>query len=292
MKIGLALPVRELDGGQRSFAAIVDDAVRAEELGFDSVWAMDHVFIDRDDARRWGGPDPMTLLTYIAARTQRVQLGTLVLCAAFRPPAQLAREAKALAEAAAGRLLLGLGSGWHQPEFDAFDFPFDHLVGRFSDYLEVLSRLLADGRGDFAGPYHSLRGGQVFGTAAPPLWVAASGPRMLSLTARFAAGWNSAWHGTDMARFTTNLANLDAALAATDRSRRDIEISAGVYVVPGAAPAATPEVISGTSAEIADGLRRYRDAGAQHLILSLSGAPFGAFAPPTLEATAEAISRL
>ncbi|GAC1616362.1 MAG: LLM class flavin-dependent oxidoreductase [Candidatus Dormibacteraceae bacterium] len=293
MKVGLALPVRELGGtGARPFRAIVDDAIRAEKLGFDSVWIADHVFIDRDGLRRTGGPDPLTLLTYVAARTERVQLGTLVLCAAFRPPVQLAREARALAEASSGRLLLGVGSGWHQPEFDAFGIPFDHLVGRFSDYLEVLSRLFADGPADFSGPYHSLRGGQVFGSAAPPLWIAAFGPRMLSLTARFGAGWNTAWLGPDTAKFTGQLAALDTALAAAGRSRAEIEISAGLLVLPGPPAGPLPDVITGGPDEIATALRAYRDAGAQHLILSLAAVPFGAFEPALLDAAAEAIARI
>src|SRR5438067_5669308 len=177
MKIGITIAAADLAPRRaRTFHEMVDDAVEAERLGYDSVWVMDHVLVERDGSRSPAGPDPMTLLSYIAARTERVELGTLVLCAAFRPPAQLAREAKALQEASGGRLLLGVGAGWHQPAFDAFGFPFDHLVGRFEEYLEVLTRLLGDGPSDFKGRYQRLDRGQVFGLSLPPPWVAAFGP--------------------------------------------------------------------------------------------------------------------
>ncbi|MDQ6692609.1 MAG: LLM class flavin-dependent oxidoreductase, partial [Candidatus Dormibacteraeota bacterium] len=153
MKVGVTVAANDVSGRRRSMRQMVDQAVRAEELGYDSVWVMDHIFIDRGTHVTDPGPDPMVLLGQIAARTSRVELGTLVLCAPFRPPVQLAREAKALQEASGGRLILGVGAGWHQPEFEAFGFPYDHRVGRFEDYLEVLTRLLRDGQSSYQGTY-------------------------------------------------------------------------------------------------------------------------------------------
>jgi alkanesulfonate monooxygenase SsuD/methylene tetrahydromethanopterin reductase-like flavin-dependent oxidoreductase (luciferase family) len=134
------------------------DAVAAEGLGYDSVWVMDHFFIERGGRRVLGGPEPLAFLNHVAARTERIELGTLVLSAPFRAAAQLAREARTLETASGGRFILGIGAGWHQPEFDAFGFPFDHLVTRLEEYLETLIPLLDHGA--------------VFGDPAPLPWIA------------------------------------------------------------------------------------------------------------------------
>ena len=275
MKVGVTIPAADLATGRpRSFQEMVADVVSAEALGYDSAWVMDHVLLERDGVRSAAGPEPLTLLGYLAGRTERIGLGTLVLCAPFRPPAQLAREAKTLQQASGGRFLLGVGAGWHQPEFDAFGFPFDHLVGRFEEYLEVLTRLLGDGPADFEGSYQVLRKGEIFGGPAPRAWVAGSGPRMLRLTGRLAGGWNSAWHGPDPALFGSRLAAVEAALTAAARQRSELEASAGLFVLPGAAQDPQGEVIGGSPELIVNVLQDYQAAGCDHAILNFAPRPF------------------
>src|ERR1700741_3673359 len=96
-------------------ADIARQAARAEDLGYDSVWVMDHLLIQRG-SRRVTAHDPLISLAHVAAATRRITIGTLVLCMPFRHPAQLAREASALADSSAGRFVLGIGCGWHRPE--------------------------------------------------------------------------------------------------------------------------------------------------------------------------------
>ena len=308
MKVGLTIAAGDLAPRRaRAFAEMVEEAVEAERLGYDSVWVMDHILIERDGSRSPAGPEPMTLLAYIAARTERIQLGTLVLCAAFRPPAQVAREAKALQEASGGRLLLGVGSGWHQPEFDAFGFPFDHRVGRFEEYLEVLTRLLGDGAGDFEGGYHRLLGGQVFGPPVPAPWVAAFGPRMLSIAGRLAGGWNTAWHGPDTTTFAAGLARVEAALAAAGRARSELVASAGVFAVPlegaelaeaerrllaAGQPGLAGRVVSGRPEAVVEELLGYARAGCEHLVLNFSPSPFRSLEPGLAARLAPLLDRL
>src|SRR5262249_13544353 len=154
--------------------------------GFDSAWVMDHVFLERPGGRI-GGHDPFALLAFAAARTSRVGLGTLVACPAFRTTGQLARESAALADASRGRFVLGLGAGWHRPDFGAFGYPFDHLVGRFEEQRAATRALLAGGRVTGQSRSVRLRDAEVLSTAPPPaIWVAGAGPRMLRLTARCA----------------------------------------------------------------------------------------------------------
>src|SRR4051794_8924523 len=172
MKIGVALPRSDWpDGRVWSFQEIVDYALRAEAAGYDSVWTNDHYFLEYAGPRRPGGPEPMVLLSYLAGKTSRVELGTMVLCALFRDPGQLAREARALADLSDGRLILGIGAGWHGAELEAFGLPTDYLYSRFEEYVDALLPLLAGERVDHDGRYQTLRGAEVFGSAAPPVWI-------------------------------------------------------------------------------------------------------------------------
>ena len=292
MKVGVTIPAYELATGRaRSFGEMLEEAVAAENLGYDSVWVMDHIIIERNGRRSFAGPEPLTFLSHVAARTERVALGTLVLCPPFRPPAQLAREAKTLQAASDGRFLLGIGAGWHQPEFDAFGFPFDHLVSRLEEYVEVLNRLLGSGPQDYEGRYQVLRKGEVFGDPAPLPWIAAAGPRMLRLTGRLAGGWNGAWYGPDPATFRERLTEVEAALAAAGRQRSELSASAGIFALPGTTED-RPGVITGSAVEVAEALVGYREAGCDHAILNFAPAPFSQVDPGLSALLAPLLDRL
>ncbi len=119
-------------------------ATRAEELGFDGVWAFDHFqpYPARDDSpvlEAW------TTLAALAQVTQRVVLGTLVTCAAYRPPAVTVKMAQNLHMLSGGRLCFGVGAGWDEPEFDSLDIPFG-TAGERSDRLEEVLRLARTAR--------------------------------------------------------------------------------------------------------------------------------------------------
>jgi len=276
----------------RPVAEIVAQARQAESLGYDSVWVMDHVFIER----RWGrvlAVDPMLCLAAVAAATKKITVGTLVLSHAFRQVVQLAREASALAEIAAGRFVLGLGTGWHKPEFDALGLPFDHLVSRLEEGFEPLRGLLRGERVNAEGRWLRLDDASVAVTAAPPpVWIAAEGPRMLALAAR-ADGWNHAyWGAEDPTRFTEALRGLHDALDRAGRPLSSVVTSASIACVLEGWDEAQdgfrePELAVGDAPALARVVRRYRDAGADNVILSLSPDPYADIDAGVLERSAE-----
>jgi len=272
-------------------ADIARQAREAEELGFDSAWVMDHVLIQRGD-RRVMAHDPMLVLAHAAAATSRITLGTLVLCHAFRHAGQLAREASALADSSGGRFVLGLGAGWHRPEFDALGLPFDHRVGRLEEAVPPLRALLRGERVSVDGRWLKLSEASIPVTSAPPpVWIAADGPRMLAVAAR-AEGWTHAnWGAADPSAFRGAGKRLDAELDKIGRDRAEIERSASIACVPGgwrrvAGAFSEPEVETGEVERLAEVVRGYAGAGAQHVILSLSPDPFAELDPDLLERTA------
>jgi probable F420-dependent oxidoreductase len=131
-------------------------AVKAEELGFDSVWVWDHIFLGVDPP--FPLIDPLTLLSAVAARTTRIKLGTGVLVLPLRNPVVLAKELSSLDLISGGRLLLGMASGWYKREFDAVGVPFNER-GRIMDRnLEILHRLWTEEQVNGEYPPHRLRG--------------------------------------------------------------------------------------------------------------------------------------
>jgi len=250
-------------------------ALAAEEHGLDSVWGADHL-IYRENGETEGIHESWTLLTAVAAITSRVEIGPLVLALPFRNPALTAKMAIELDEISGGRLILGVGCGWHQPEFDAFDYPFDHRVSRFAEGLEILMPMLRGESVTFEGRYHAARDvialPPPIRAGGPPVLIAGKQPRMLDLVARHAHQWNAAWYGDPRGaeELRTRLANLGRALEAADRDPSTLTTTAGIFVAFEGAEDDVPErAMGGSTQEIADALARYEELGISHLIAHL-----------------------
>ena len=165
----------------------------AEEVGFDSLWTRQLRSTDSDTKARPRGGEPDALAR--AAITERVELGTLVLATGWRNPALLAKMADTVDEISGGRLILGLGAGYHLREYEAFGYPFDHRVSRFEEAITILHTLLRSGEIDYRGRFYSARDCELRPRGprrdGPPLLIGTIKPRMLGLTARFADYWNA-----------------------------------------------------------------------------------------------------
>ena len=278
MKIGLMLPIGEDEATGRppSFDHLRDMTLAAEDGGLDSVWCADHVlFRGSEEPKTRGIHEAWTILTALAAVTQRVELGPLVLCVPFRNPALTAKMAATFDEVSGGRLVLGLGCGWHQPEFDAFGYPFDHRVGRFEEALGVMLPMLRDGSATFTGRWHRAERADLAPPhprdGGPPIMIAGKQPRMLELVARHADQWNAAWYGhPDQAdELRERLANLRAALDAAGRDPATLVLTAGVFVAVAEDDDAPETAMRGSVEEIADALAGYDALGISHLIVHL-----------------------
>jgi alkanesulfonate monooxygenase SsuD/methylene tetrahydromethanopterin reductase-like flavin-dependent oxidoreductase (luciferase family) len=230
VKVGVILPVG--GSGERSWPRVLELAQRAEAAGLDAVWLPDHFFYRDPQGVIHGVHDAWTLLSAVAAVTERVELGPLVLCSSFHSPGVVANAAVTLDDVSRGRLVLGLGAGWHDPEYEAFGFPTDHRVGRFAEALEIVARLVRGEHVTFEGEYHRV----IDAALAPPparpipILVASFKTRMLRLTARWADAWNTAWYTAPNERLVEAVRALEAALAAEGRDPAAVERTVGVEV--------------------------------------------------------------
>lgn len=277
MKVGIVLGTMEgaLQGRTPTFRDLQEMALAAERAGLDSIWLCDHLiyrFPEREETGIW---EVFTMLSALAAVTTSITLGTIVVCTSFRPPALVAKMADTIDEISGGRLVLGLGAGWHQPEYQAFGYPFDHLAGRFEEAIQIIVPLLREGKVDFHGQYYEVdncvlrpRGPSRNG---PSILIAGRRPRMLQLTARYADAWNTAWHMEAKAA-KERFEEFKGVCATVGRDISAIDLTVGTRIGLGGAveEEGDQKIISGTPEAIANSLQGFADEGTAHLIAGLN----------------------
>ncbi len=234
-----------------------------EALGFDSVWDCDHF-------QRPSIPDApylegWTSLAALAALTSRIRVGVLVTSNTFRHPTLLAKQAATLDHVSGGRLELGIGTGWYQPEHERFGLPFPdppELVARFREAVEVVDRLLRQDVTTYEGRYYQVREAPFrpapIQRPRPPFTLGAHGPKMLRIVAEYADRWNS--YGTE-AEIRERNALLDEQCAAMGRDPSEIIRSLyGWTLKLSADPWASPE-------SFLDIVGRYRAVGIDEFLM-------------------------
>jgi alkanesulfonate monooxygenase SsuD/methylene tetrahydromethanopterin reductase-like flavin-dependent oxidoreductase (luciferase family) len=276
LRIGVQLPEVER---QVRWTEVMAMARAAEESGFASVWVGDHLLYCATAERSERGPhEAWTMLSALAAVTERVELGPLVACAAFHPPAVLAKMAATIGEISGGRFVLGIGAGWNTEEFDAFGLPHDKLVGRFAEAFPIIRGLLAGERVSASGTYASAADAVLLPEPPRvPIMIGSNGPRMLSIALPHADAWNTWWedYGNTAEGFASLNDRISAAAVDAGREPGDILRSACALVMLDASAPERPIVpeappITGTPTQIATRLRELHEAGADDIILVLS----------------------
>jgi probable F420-dependent oxidoreductase len=311
MKLGMMLPIGSgvLGGGRTArWSELREMAKLAEAVGFESLMVPDHLLFRQSPP----GNDPMvhlppgktrgiweawSVLSAAAEATSRIQLGPLMACASFRNPTLLAKMAATLDEISGGRLVLGLGAGWHEPEYHAFGFPFDRRVSRFEEALQIIVTLLREGRIDFQGQYYQARDCELLPRGprpgGPPIMIGAQKPRMLRLVARHADIYDTDYqYGAEAV--VQRYAALGAACADVGRDPKTLTRSTAtrVAVATGSAPDPTWQVSPprdgiaeyaldgarfaaryGTPDELAAYLRTFVAAGAERITVNVVDPP-------------------
>ena len=230
-----------------SYAEMRAAAVAAEAAGFDGIWTWDHLR-DPESGAASSVPEVWTTLAALAEATRRVTLGPLVLNVGMRRPGLLANMAATLQQVSGGRLLLGLGAGGSRStpyvvEQEAIGMPVEPdgvRAQRVAEACEVLRRLWAGDRGDFAGTHYRLTrpDGFLRSDPPPPIVVGGFGPRMAEIAGRCADGFNTQARHPQLAELVA-LARAAHARAGHDPARFLVTVFAGLadgWLSAGASP--------------------------------------------------------
>jgi probable F420-dependent oxidoreductase len=187
-QFGIVLPI---SGNHSDTNHVAKLAEAAEEAGFDLLLVWDHYMLPSTNRTL----EAWVTLAYLAGKTSRLRLGTCVTPIPFRPPGLLAKMVATLDVASGGRAILGVGAGWHRPEFEGYSRWDDARVrvAKTREGLELILRLWQEGRVDFQGRYYRAEGAVLEPKPVqkphPPLWFGTTGPYMMRLAARMGDGW-------------------------------------------------------------------------------------------------------
>jgi alkanesulfonate monooxygenase SsuD/methylene tetrahydromethanopterin reductase-like flavin-dependent oxidoreductase (luciferase family) len=276
-EIGVVLPLMQEgpDRMTRRWAEIRQLALRAEQIGFDSIWTPDELLWRTEDGPPRGFWEGVAMAGAVAAVTSRTKVGTWVMAALHRNPAIIAKVAETLDEISGGRFVFGLGAGHEWPgQARAFGLPEDHIFGRFEEALEIIIPLLRGGHADFEGTWHAARDlpQQPVGPRpdAIPILIGGNGPRGQRAAVRHADIYSC--YIEELAHIdevAPRLASLEEICVEVGRDPSTLGRSVGVVVQPLESGGARPDAISGSAEEIADAFRSFRDGGFTRLEIML-----------------------
>ena len=254
MHIGISLPVRELKddlGAVKAFAQMADD------VGYTHLRVPDQVFRPRSGHLH----EPLMLLSYVAAVTERIELVPSVIVAPARQTVLLAKQLATLDRLSNGRVRLGVGVGGSTAEYQALGEDFHRRGARCEEQIDLLRRLWSDREVDFAGRWDVVRGAGIdpLPVRPIPIWIGAAGvpvPRIRQRIGRQADGW---FVLCSPEQFDASKADIDAAAEAAARDPAAIGMEAGVAVV------------GPRQAEWKDRVVGWRSKGLTHLCLRTLG---------------------
>jgi alkanesulfonate monooxygenase SsuD/methylene tetrahydromethanopterin reductase-like flavin-dependent oxidoreductase (luciferase family) len=302
MHLGLALPQFDFSVPGETplqWPSVVRWAQAAEAAGLDSVWLADHLFWSIE---KYGGPpgtssalDPLVALGGVARATSRIGLGTLVLCSPLRPPAVAAKAMATVDVLSGGRLTVGLGAGWYEPEFRAAEVPFERpglRLAQLAEATEVFKAMFEGGLG--AAPCNPRPAQR----PRPAVFIGGRGDRLLDVVARHADGWNTGWVMTPDA-YRLRIEVLERACEKASRDPATVERSLNFYALVGEdeadlrrryerlQQAAPPGVLDGVPLEtwradklvgtvdqVADQVAEWSALGVSQLVASVGALPF------------------
>ncbi|HQW52357.1 MAG TPA: LLM class F420-dependent oxidoreductase [Tepidiformaceae bacterium] len=270
MRYGVAIPQANQFASPEALRAM---ARAIEDLGFDSIWVSDHVIVPEGSGYiPEFMTEPLAVLAYLAAETRHVTIGTSVLIVPYRDPVFVAKFLSSVDYLSNGRLVMGAGAGWLEPEFAALGVPFAERGKRTDEYLRVIRNLWETETSSFAGEYKNYEKMRMFPKAAAsrkgtiPIWVGGNGKASI----RRAAGLGDGWHPLNLGpeEFPEYLGRYRAACERFGKTPGPVCLRH----MPGGRtrPDGGRWPLSGTPEEQAADIRTYASAGLDELMLSLN----------------------
>jgi probable F420-dependent oxidoreductase len=282
LRLGIGLP-QVFPGAKVDTDLICRFAQRAESLGYDDLWLTDSVLGGQ------GVLEPVTLLTYAAALTQRIRLGVSVIILNYRNPVQLAKAIATLDQLSGGRVTVGVGLGGGTRMYPAFGVSEERPVARFTESLRVMRALWSEERVDRQSDFWRLENlamePKPLQQPRLPVWIGGHVPAALRRAVRLGDGWMGAGSSRNES-FFTEIAEVRRHLEESGRDAATFTLSKRVYIAVdndeakarerlgagltrqyGTMRLAEGTGVAGTAQQCAEALRSMRDAGLQHLLL-------------------------
>jgi alkanesulfonate monooxygenase SsuD/methylene tetrahydromethanopterin reductase-like flavin-dependent oxidoreductase (luciferase family) len=268
-ELGIVLPLMQFGPEMTTvrWSEIQAMAGRAEAIGFDTIWTPDELLWRMEEGPTRGVWEGVSMAGAVAAVTSRAKVGTWVMSALHRNAGIIAKAAETLDEISGGRFVFGLGAGHEWPgQAHAFGLPEDQIFARFDEALQVIIPLLRGGHADFEGTWHSARDlpQRPVGPRPNriPILIGGNGPKGQRHAVRHADIYScyvEARAHVDEVR--PRLESLDAICAEVGRDPSTLGRSVGVVVLPLEPAGQRASAISGSTEEIADAFRSFRDGG-------------------------------
>lgn len=278
MKFGICLPIRlSLEAKDN-----VEIAKSAEILGFDSIWASDHVVMPEKHLGSFSEVfyDPFMLLSYIAAETSSIKLGTSVIILPYRNPVVVAKMIATLDQLSEGRVVFGVGPGWMREEYDALSVPFSKRGARTNEYIEAIKELWISDEPSYDGEFCSFSNIKFYPKPLqkphPPIFIAGASDYAIKRAVEYGNGWQPTWvspqdvkegisklkniaeeKGKDLSSFTYSVRNRLDIVGSDYNSVKD----------RGAEVDDPPYLLRGTAPEITEYIRQYKNLGVSHIVL-------------------------
>ena len=276
MKFGVTIPN---NWGVEDPKQVLEFGPLAESLGYDSVWVMDHLFNTgyiRERLEDKPYYHPMSTLSYLAATTSKVTLGTSVLVLPYHNPVELAKYAATLDQISGGRVTLGVGVGAMTEEFDALGISMRERGPLTNEYIDIMKELWSSHlpkyqskRWDFSDLYFSPKPAQ----SSIPIWVGGSSPGAIKRTALRGDGWHPTGVSAESYALTKHEIMEAATAAGRDASAMTwaTRLEVEVHGRPSSERASTRTRLPGDNSEMmVAGIKAYQDAGVDHMVLALN----------------------
>src|SRR5579864_2284671 len=269
MKIGITVPN---NWGVDNVHDVVALGQQAEQLGFDSIWTMDHLFNigfvrDRLDDKPYF--HPLGILSFLAAKTTTITLGTSVIVLPYHNPIELAKYSATLDQLSGGRFILGVGAGGMREESDALGLDFHRRGAIASEMMRVMRELWTSDMPAFSGAiwrFDSLRFSPKPVQRPMPIWVGGASPGAMKRAATLGDGWHPSGISPENYRSGAEQIKRMAAAAGRDPGQISLSVRAAIRLNP---PSGAPlSRFDGSSQDMVNAIGDYARVGVEHVVLA------------------------
>jgi len=269
MKIGITVPN---NWGVEDVREVIALGVQAEQLGFDSIWTMDHLFnigFVRDRLENKPYFHPLGILSFLAARTTTITLGTSVMVLPYHNPIELAKYSATLDQLSGGRFVLGVGAGGTREESDALGLDFHRRGAIANEMMQVMRELWTSEMPAFRGAnwrFDNLRFSPKPVQRPLPMWVGGASPGAMKRAATLGDGWHPNGLSSENYRAGAEKIKEMALRAGRDPGQICLSLRANMRLNPPAG--ATPSPFDGSSQNMVEAIGEYGRVGVEHVVVA------------------------